>query len=457
MTEDIKVNRNFLIIVSCSFLLIGYKPSVVFPQTPLTLQDAIKIGLDNSKSLKISELNVDMAQEKSNEVNAGRWPNLAFKGGYTRLSSVPPFNLVVPAGAFAPGFPPSTIEYPLYQNVYNYYNLQAQLLWPIFTGTQLENSAKAAEKNAEAAVYDSKTDRSNLKIQIATAYWNLYNAFQAKEFMKENFDRMNLHYKQAQDMMAQGMLTQSDVLSVKVQVSNSRLMLLNAENNVRLAAVALNNVLGVPLTTEFVITSTPQAGDTTMPQLEDLLKQALEKRSELQSLRLKYQAADAAVAAAWGAYLPQIVVVGDYYYQRPNQRIQPPVDAFRNTWDAGVQISFPIWNWGQTESKVDEARSQREQVALAEKQAADMVYLDVTQSYLNFKQAKDKISVAQAAVSDAEESYRVSDQKFKVGLVTNTDLMDAEVALLQAKLSYSQALTDLEIARANLEKAIGQL
>jgi outer membrane protein TolC len=150
-------------------------------------------------------------------------------------------------------------------------------------------------------------------------------------------------------------------------------------------------------------------------------------------------------------------VVGNFYYQRPNQRIFPTQDEFRSTWDASLVVSLPIWNWGQTQSKIDEATAQREQAQLAERQTADNVYLDVTQNYLNFKQAKDRIVVAQTTVKDAEESYRISDQKFRVGLVTNTDLMDAEVALLQAKLSYSQALTDLEIARINLEKATGQL
>lgn len=69
----------------------------VYGQAPLTLQDAIQIGLDNSKSLKISELNVEAAQEKSIEVNANRWASLAFKGGYTRLSTIPSFNLDIPA------------------------------------------------------------------------------------------------------------------------------------------------------------------------------------------------------------------------------------------------------------------------------------------------------------------------------------------------------------------------
>lgn len=439
-------------IIAMSFLAVS-----AYAQTPLSLRDAMKIGLENSKSLKISELNVLTADAKAKEVNASRWASLGFRGGYTRLSTVPPFNLNIPADLFGPGFPPRPISYPITQNFYNYYNLQLQLQQPIFTGFQLENSAKAAKESAKATAYDTKADRSDLKVRIATAYWNVYAALQAEKVMQENLSRTQSHYEQAQNMMNQGMLTQSDVLSAKVQVSNSELSLLDAENNVKLAIVSLNNVLGVPLNTQYEITSTPQTGDTTLPDLNELLRTAIKDRPELRSMNLRAEAAWAAVAAAWGAYLPQISVVGDFYYQRPNQRIQPPVDAFRSTWDAGVVLSLPLWNWGETQDKVDQAQAQHEQADLAVKQMADAVYLDVTQSYLNFKQARDRIVVAGETVKDAEESYRISDQKFRVGLVTNTDLMDAEMALLQAKLYYTQALTGLEIARINLDKATGQL
>ena len=425
---------------------------LTYAQVPLTLNEALKVGLENSKTLKIAELNAVSAQAKYHEVNANRWANLSFQGRYTRLSTIPASVLTLPVS-----IPGVGNTFQISQNIYNDYDLQLSLQQPVFTGFQLENASKAARDNAEAATYDTRTDKSNLKVQIATAYWSVYNALEAAKFMQENLDRTKSHYQQAENMLAQGMLTQSDVLSVKVQVSNSELMLLNAQNNFRLAEVALNNVLGVPLNTEYTIASVPQAGDTTLPAISDLLKDALENRSELHSLKLKVQAAGAAAAAAWGAYLPQISLVGNFYYQRPNQRIFPSQDVFRNTWDASVVVSLPIWNWGQTQSKVDEAKAQSEQARLAEQQTADAVYLDVTQSYLNFKQAKDRIRVAETTVKDAEESYRISEQKFKVGLVTNTDLIDAEVALLQSKLNYSQALTDLEIARVSLEKATGRL
>lgn len=424
-----------------------------YGQVPLTLQDAMKIGLQNSKSLKISELSVLAARAKYRAVNASRWASLSFKGGYTRLSTVPPFLLTIPNNIPMFGGQSFTVS----QNVYNVYNTELSVQQPIFTGFRLLNSAKAAEDNAKASAYDAAANKSDLKVQIAEAYWGLYEAKEAAEVMKENLDRTRSHYEQAKNMMNQGMLTQSDVLSAKVQVSNSQLSLLNAQNNVRLATVSLNNVLGVPLTTSYDITSTPQTGDTTLPNITQLLKTAIEERPELRSLNLKAKAADAAVRVAWGEYLPTVSIFGDYYYQRPNQRIQPALNAFRGTWDAGVVLSLPIWNWGATGDNVAQARVQREQADLAKQQMADAVYLEVTQSYLNFKQARDRIAVAKETVNDAEESYRISDQKFKVGLVTNTDLMDAEMALLQAKLNYTQALTGLEIARINLEKATGQL
>jgi outer membrane protein len=439
--------RNLIIFLSLIGTIINASA-----QSPLTLEQAIQIGVENSKTLRSSELNVTAAEEKYHEVNSNRFPSLNFSGRYTRLSTVPPFAVSLPISI--PGIPNSFVISP---NIYNNYNFQLTVQQPIFTGFQLSNAVEAAQKNADAVAFDVRSSRSSLKLQIATSYWNLYRAIQARNFMKENLDRVKLHFKQAQDLYDQGMLTQSDLLSAKVQVSNSELMLMDAENNVRLAAVALNNVIGVPLDREYQITSVPQVSDTSLPDLNKLIETALSNRPDMESMKLRVEAAGAAVKSAWGAFLPQLALVGNYYYSRPNNRILPAVDEFKNTWDVSLALSFNIWNWGKTAASVEQARVQMEQARLGEKQLADGIYVDVTQSFLNFKQAKDKIAVVKMAMKDAEESYRVTDQKFKVGLATNTDLKDAELTLLQAKLNYAQALTDLEIARVNMQRAVGSL
>lgn len=421
-------------------------------QTPLTLEQAIQIGTENSKALRSSELNITAAEQKYREINSNRFPSLNFTGRYTRLSTVPPFAVSLPINI--PGLPSSFVISP---NIYNNYNFQLTVQQPIFTGFQLSNAVTAAKKNADAVAYDVRSSKSSLKAQIAVAYWNLYRAIQARNFMKENLDRVKLHLKQAEDLYNQGMLTQNDVLSAKVQVSNSELMLMDAENNVRLAAVALNNVIGVPLDREYQITSVPQLSDTSLHDLNNLIETALRNRPDMEAMKLRVQASDALVRSAWGAFLPQLALVGNYYYSRPNNRILPALDKFKDTWDISLALSFNLWNWGKTAATVEQVRVQKEQAQLGEKQLADGIYLDVTQSFLNFKQARDKIAVVQMAMKDAEESYRVTDQKFRVGLATNTDLKDAELTLLQAKLNYAQALTDLEIARVNLRRAIGSL
>jgi len=151
-----------------------------------------------------------------------------------------------------------------------------------------------------------------------------------------------------------------------------------------------------------------------------------------------------------------VYLVGDYYYARPNQRILPTQDLFKDTWDVGVSVSLNIWNWGTTVHQTDQAEAQLQQAKDARSLLADGVALEVTRNYLNLNQAKERISVAQKEVEQAEENYRITDERFKEGLALNSDLLDAEVALLQAHTNYTQAQVDFEVAEASLEQAIGE-
>ncbi|MEK7749214.1 MAG: TolC family protein, partial [Bacteroidota bacterium] len=151
-----------------------------------------------------------------------------------------------------------------------------------------------------------------------------------------------------------------------------------------------------------------------------------------------------------------VFLTGNYMTARPNQRIFPIQDVFKDTWDVGVGISFDVWNWGTTVHQTDQARAQLAQVQNGYGQLRDAAVLDVTRNYLNLGRARERITVAEQGVQQAEESYRVTNSKFKQGLGMNSDLLDAEVALLQAKTNYTQALVDFGLAGAALERAIGE-
>jgi outer membrane protein TolC len=220
--------------------------------------------------------------------------------------------------------------------------------------------------------------------------------------------------------------------------------------------IGLNNILGTPLQSEIELATSMQQQSKTYADVSTLVQQAFEKRPELKGVELRMKASESAVTAARSGWFPQIYLVGNYYTARPNQRIFPAVDQFKETWDVSVSVSLDIWNWGTTIHQTNQAQAQLEQTRDALGQLRDGITLEVTQNYLNLNQTKEKIGVAEKGVGQAEENYRITNEKFKSGLALNSDLLDAESALLQAKWNFIQALVDHELADARLQKAIGE-
>ena len=416
----------------------------------LSVEDALQIGCAKSKGLHASMMKVQYADAKSGEVSSLLLPNLKFGGAFTRLSDIPPFEVTIPLP------PPAPSHFVLAPTVVNNYNLRLTLQQPLFTGGQIQSAVDASDYSAQATQKDFEKDKSDLVFSIKQAYWNLSKAMELEKVVNENVDEISAHVNNAQSWQAQGLITTNDVLKVQVQLSEAKLRQIDARNAVQLARIGLNNVIGIPLDTQVHLTSALDHQAKEFSPLPGLIQQALDRRADIHAMDYRVKAGESGVTQANSSWFPQIYLTGDYYYNRPNQRYQPTIDAFKDSWDLGVAVSFDIWNWGSTIHKTDEARAQLAQAQDARAQMKDAVTFDVTNNYLNLQRTKERIAVAQEGVKQAEENYRITNNKFKQGLSVNTDLLDAEVALLQAKTEYTQALTDFEIAEASLERAIGE-
>lgn len=429
-------------------LLVG---ATAFGQStlPLTVEKAIQLGLENSKTLHSSLMKVEYNDARAGEVNAARLPSLKFSGGYTRLSDIPPFDI----GPYPPLLTtPVTISSAVLDN----YSMKLSLTQPLFTGFRMDAMSKAADYTAEAQNFEFARDKSDLVYNIQVAYWSLYKARQIKKVVDENVEQVKAHLKDVQNMMDQGMTTNNDVLKVEVQLSDVQLRQIDANNGVRLAMVGLNNTIGIPLSTEISLESEIALSPKENKDLNALIEQAMEKRPELKAMESRAKAGEEGVMAARSGWFPQIYLAGNYYYSRPNQRIFPAIDAFKDTWDVTVGVSLDIWNWGTTVHQTDQAQAQLAQAQDAVGLIKDGITLDLTQAYLNLQQASERISVADNGVKQAEENHRVTTMRFNAGLASTSDLLDAEVALLQAKTNQTNALVDFELAQARIEKAIGE-
>ncbi len=419
----------------------------------ITVDDAVKIGLENSKGVHASLMRLNYADAKSAEVGASRLPSMRFLGSYTRLSDVPPSAFTNPFAGAIPGLPSTITLSPTYTNNYNLRFLVTQ---PLFTGFRLSAASSAAENSMQAASEEYVRARSDQVYTIKNAYWSLYKAQEIKRVVDENVEQIKAHVSDAEKLMEQGMATNNDVLKVQVQLSDAQLRQIDAGNGVRIAMLGLNNALGVALGTEVELTSAIQHDPGQYPPLEELVSRAMDERPDLRAQDYRVKAAQDNLTVSRSGWYPQIYVTGNYYYQRPNQRIFPSLDVFKDTWDVSLNVSLDIWNWGSTIHQSDQAQAQLAEAKDGLSQLRDGVTLEITQTYLNMQQAHDRIAVAEKGREQAEESYRVTKRRFNEGLALNSDMLDAEVALLQARTNYTQALVDYELAEARLDKAIGR-
>lgn len=411
----------------------------------LSIDQAIELGLKNSKMLHSSLMKVKSAEAKVKEVSAMRLPSLKLSARYTRLSKVDPFIITTPFGSF-----------PIAPGIYDNYATQLSLSQPLFTGFRLIGNVKLNEELSNATNEEYNKDKSELLFNIRNSYWSVFKAQQFKKVMDETVEQMKAHLNDAKNLEKVGMLTKNDVLKLEVQYSNVLYQQIDAENAVKLSVVALNNTLGIPIETQTEITSSANLNEYQTDDLEKLVSSAIERRPEVKAADSRIRASEAGVTLAQSSWYPQIALYGNYYYSKPNQRILPSRNQFDATWDAGVMLNMNIWDWLTTKHQTDQAEAQLEQAKDGLGLIKDGITLEVTSNYLTVNQAKRKIDIAKLGVEQAEENLRVTSDKFKSGYASSSELIDAETALIAAKTNYTTSVVDYELAKAKLEKSIGK-
>jgi outer membrane protein len=417
----------------------------------LTLDSAIAIGKIHSRTLKASSARAEGAAARADEANSSLLPSLKVDGGYRRVSEVP---------AWAVSIPGSPAPFVIFPVILDNYTLHAGVQQPIFTGFKLGSNLRAAELLAKAASLDRINDESDLVLAITVAYWTLHQTLETNRFVGENVARLETYEHDTENLLKAGLATRNDLLKIQVQLSNAKLAQIDAVNDRQVAMMNLNNLLGQPLEVEVETVDQPAVDSTATPGIGQpygsMVTQAWQFRPDLQAMQARVMASEAGVRAAKGNWWPQIFFTGNYYYSRPNSRYIPPLDAWKPTWDLGVSVQMDVWNWGATSAQVEQAHASMLANQFVFEQMKENVSLEVKRYDLAKRRAKDKVDVAALAISQAEENVRSMQDKYRNGMATSTDVLDASVALLQARTNHTGALVEFEVARARLTRAVGE-
>jgi outer membrane protein TolC len=253
--------------------------------------------------------------------------------------------------------------------------------------------------------------------------------------------------ERADAVRAAGMSTDADALSIRVHLASMREQVLDRRQDVRVARAALNEAMGVPLDSEYELT-TPLAGVSAAPGT----KTVASSRPDLRHPGLQRQVAETQGAAAKAALYPQIALNGAFEADRGRFVTQGGAN-----WFAGVTMRWSLFNGGADRRRIDEAAHQATAARAEERQVSQSAQLELRQAEASFAAASERIAVAQAAVELARESLRIIKDRFGAGLTTVQELLRNETALVEAEMRRLRALYDQRVAAVMTELAAGTL
>jgi outer membrane protein len=414
----------------------------------LGLPEAISLSVKNSHQLKAAVARNEEAAAQVRQALNSQLPNAGISGSYLRLAN-PTINLKTKAFS---GAPDSTGAKGSVPNVNQAMYGIANISYPLFAGGKIRYGIESARYLQQATVLDGENDKEAIILNTINAYINLYKASVTVDVVNENLLQSRHRDSVFSRLEENGLLARNDLLKSQLQTSNISLSLLDAQSNLKLANINMNLMLGLPDSTTIKTDSTAFDKIPELKTITEYEQLAFQNRSDMRALSFRQKAATTGISLAKADLYPTIALSGGYIAANIPQLV-----TITNAVNVGVGIQYNLGSLWQTKAKVSQAVAREKEIVASEAQLSDAVRLEVNTRFENYLLSQKKIAVFNIAVVQAEENFRITKNKYDNGLVNTTDLLDANVLLLQSQINLAVAKADVLLAYSQLLEASGTL
>lgn len=436
----------------------------------LTLDDAIELALQNNKELLAEREKIHERRYEAIEARGNLLPQVKFDAGYVRLSAVPEMHFMVPIYTKMPiairdpvtgQIIAITDSVPIFTGMEEQvvsmgkrdnYSIGISISQPIFTWGKLYRGYEIAKIGLEIERQLYAQKEAILKLQVKQTF---FQALLAKEMVKvaqKAYEEREDYLRVVERQYANGEIPEINLLQARCELLEARQQLMATQNNYELVLNALKNIIGVPITEEI----DPKGElhyDTTAITLDEALQLALKNRAEVKMLELSKEASTKALEIARASNKPNLILTGSYEYQRPYHYFE---DKWGKTWNITVALSWPIFDGLKTYAQIRKAEHALKATELSLNQVVDAIKLEVQQYYLKMRETEKQLTVARENLKLAEQTYEMAQTQYKEGIISDTKYREIRLMVDKARLHYLQVLAEFNIAKAGLEKAIGE-
>lgn len=327
---------------------------------------------------------------------------------------------------------------------------------PVFTGGKILYSNQMANLAEELANSKYDMEYAEIIVNIDQAYWQIVSLANKKKLAESYAELLHQMQRDVDMSIAAGVATESDALQIKVKTNEADMLLTKATNGLELSKMLLCKQIGLPLDSNINLAdesldAIPTPG---LPKPKNL-EQIYTDRPETRSLELAQQLYDAKAKVARADMMPQVALVGNYLISNPNL-----FNGIQGKWDggmfsAGVMVKVPLFHGGESMNKYRKAQAEARLYTTRFEDTKKLIDLQVTQQRKIWDETMQKLNMAEANLSNAEENMRSAMVGFEAGAVDTNTVLGAQTAWLSAHSEFIDAGIELQMAAANLEKAEG--
>ncbi len=429
--------KRILSLMSAAVLLLIFTSAQA--QETWSLQKCIDYALENNIQIKQQKLNSDYYGNQLNQAKNNRLPNLnaSLQNNMSFGRSLGSDNTYIDVNS----------------NATSGYISANVTVWNGFT---LNNAIKAADMDLHASLEDMQKAKDDMMLNIAASYLEILFADELKAVAEELLKITQLQIDRTQKLVDAGSLAKGSLLEIEAQYAREDVDVINAQNRLQLAYLALYQLLELPSTESFLIEkpTLPEIGaDLTLFNSMDIFKNAVQLKPSVKSAEFKLEGARKSLLIAKGNLYPTLSFGGNYNnlynnkytYPYPSTEIMSFKDQFKSNqrYGFGFSLSIPIFNRFQTRTNISNAQIQVESNELQLQSTKNALRKDIEQAYTNALAAFKRYAANQKTVVSSKEAFRYTEEKFNVGMVNSveynqskTNLSKAQSDLLQAKYEF---------------------
>jgi outer membrane protein len=417
------------------------------PAQPLTLDDAVRLALSRNPEVLVAQAQLDELKGKITEVRAGAFPQLELQGYGLRMRDPSILN----SSSFDQM--PAEFRDALVPRASNLFDAGLVLKQPLYTAGKVRTAVQLAETSQKEKIATLEAVRQQVAFKVFQAFHDILLAKENLSVIQETLKQRQQHVDQARNRFRLGVATEVDVLRSEVNVANTRPELIRAENRVRMARSALNNLIVVALDFPTQISGRLEYKAVPTPAPDELQLRAMESKAEVIAAKRQLDEARMTLSLANAEKKLSVDMEARFGLAARDPKNLYKTDFSR--WNLTFNFKLPFLDGGRKVGLIAQSASR---VRAAEQSLAlleNSVKLAIKAALDDMQSAAQSIEAAQLSIVQAERVLTMMQANYQYGAATTLDVVDAQTAVTLARNAQINATYDFELAKARLRLASG--